>query len=358
MDWEPESNNDEPVRRHERLSVAIVGFGRIAQEDHLSAVLASETVNLVAVVDPDVGALENLPPELDVRTFLSVDQLLANCQPDMAVVSLPHDQYLETLRNLASQGVNVLKEKPLAVSLEEAESIADLVAAANCQLMITRQRRFNPLFKTFNQLKQHIGSHFHFDFRYTMSVPNLETGWRGNRRKAGGGCLIDMGYHTIDLILWYFGMPDLVQATLQRSGRPSQTYDVEDTCNLRLIYHRSGGDLIGNVLLSRVFPRREETLTLVGSEGMVVLDRRSLTRFDARGEVKEHLERQGEWPSAYLDQLNSFASWVADGPPPGPPMFLEHVAHVAVIEAAYLSAETGSMESPRDLLRRRPSLGS
>ena len=110
------------------------------------------------------------------------------------------------------------------------------------------------------------------------------------------------------------------------------------------------------MLLSRVFPRREETLTLVGSEGMVVLDRKSLSRFDASGEMKEHLERQGEWPSAYLDQLNTFVSWVTDGPPQGPPIFLEHMAHVAVIEAAYLSAATGRMESPRELLKSNSAL--
>jgi predicted dehydrogenase len=206
------------------------------------------------------------------------------------------------------------------------------------------------MFIAFNQLRNHIGEPFHFDFRYTLLIPNLEHGWRGSRARAGGGCLLDMGYHVVDLLTWYFGVPSHVEATLQRAGRPSQHYDVEDTCNLRLAYKRNGSELIGNVFLSRVFPHKEERLTLVGSEGMVVLDRHELKRVDAQGNIQERLIREGEWPSAYLDQLTTFADWTASRTVQPSMAYQHHLANVAIIEAGYRSAEAGTALAPKDLL--------
>src|SRR4051812_36803164 len=97
------------------------------REDHFPAVHSSAEVALDAVCDPDIGALENLPPDLDVPTFATVEDMLSERQPDAAIVAVPHDQYVPTLRSLARAGVHVLKEKPLAVNLNEATQIDEIV---------------------------------------------------------------------------------------------------------------------------------------------------------------------------------------------------------------------------------------
>jgi predicted dehydrogenase len=69
-----------------------------------------------------------------------------------------------------------------------------------------------------------------------------------------GGCIIDMGYHLVDMLLWYFGMPDRVLAQHSASARPEQDYDAEDTATITFGY---GSGLFGTALLPRCvdFPR-------------------------------------------------------------------------------------------------------
>jgi predicted dehydrogenase len=334
------------------LRVALIGLGRIMRDDHLPAVLASDRVTLEAVCDPDPGALEHLPAQSVISTYASVEQMLQTKVPEAAIVAVPHDQYLPILEQLANAGVHVLKEKPFATSLDEAKAIDKLIVATGIHFAVTLQRRFNPIFQVFEQMRHHIGRLLYFDFRYTLNVPSLELGWRRKRESAGGGCLIDMGYHTIDLLLWYFGLPATVRARLITGSRVDQDYDVEDTCLLELAYG-SPGEIVGHVFLSRVHPRKQEVLTVAGTGGLIELDRFAVRRVAPDGTVVEELQRSGEWPSAYLDQLTTFANDVRAAPGKFPTeRYHNHFAHVALIEAAYQSAKEEKAISPKDLLMR------
>jgi predicted dehydrogenase len=344
------SDTTKPVR------FALIGLGRIMREDHLPAVLASSDVQLESVCDPDPGALERLPQDRTIRTFSSVRELLAESRPEAALVAVPHNKYLPIIRELAAAGVHILKEKPFAVSLSEAVELHRIISTHKIRFMITLQRRFNPIFRCFDQLRNHIGKVFHFDCRYTLNVPNLQLGWRSSQQAAGGGCLVDMGYHTLDLLIWYFGLPTSVQAMMTTGNREDQQYDVEDTCSLSMRFDplgEGGAPFFGNVFLSRVFPTKQETLVVVGTRGLIEVDRFRIRRVSPAGQVVEELTRSGEWPSAYLDQLNSFARWIRGTTGPLQPNYTTHFKHVALIEAAYQSARNGVAVSPKDLLTEK-----
>lgn len=342
--------------RDEHTRIAIIGFGRIAREDHLPAVVASETAILDSICDPDVGALERLPIDLDAATYENLDDLLAEREIDAAIVAVPHDQYVPVLERLCAKGIHILKEKPLAVDIAEAMRIDQIVKESSSQLMITLHRRYNPIFRSFVQMRQYVGTPFRFDYRYTLNVESLDAGWRSHANQAGGGALLDMGYHAIDLIQWYFGIPESVRAVMQYGSRTGQRYDVEDTCTLELRYgsrNRGGHPLLGNVLVSRVFPKHEEQLSLVGSHGMVSVDRHAIRRLDGSGAVVEELTRAGEWPSAHLDQLNTFIDWIRSGPGQPAISYQTHFQHISLIEAAYESARRDEAVDPKTLLTSR-----
>ncbi|MFD8708050.1 hypothetical protein ACFV1W_36645 [Kitasatospora sp. NPDC059648] len=65
--------------------------------------------------------------------------------------------------------------------------------------MVTLQRRFNPLHVSVVQLLDQIGTAFLIDGPYTFHTDDPGAGWRGDVSQAGGGCIIDMGYHIVDL---------------------------------------------------------------------------------------------------------------------------------------------------------------
>jgi predicted dehydrogenase len=240
---------------------------------------------------------------------------------------------------LADAKIHILKEKPLATNIAEAIQIREVVRQSGIKLVVNVPRRYNPLFRSFEQLRSHIGRVFCFDFRYTQNIPDLSLGWRARRKEAGGGCLVDMGYHAIDLVQWYFGRPDRVYASMSYLSREGQKYDVEDTAMLHMQYDpRDGGPAIfGSVFVSRVFPKKAEKLTILGTRGAFEIDRMWIRRLRTDGTVVELLRRGGEWPAAFIDQINCFAQWINGGNPPPTAPYEEHFTHVAIIEAAYES---------------------
>ena len=185
-----------------------------------------------------------------------------------------------------------------------------------------------------------------------MNIAKLDEGWRSSKEFAGGGVLIDMGYHFIDLLVWYMGLPTSVTARLSRGNRPEQKYDVEDTINLLFDYSLGTPEekVIGNFIISRVYPVKDERLTVLGTKGIINIQRGKIQRFDSNGEEIEMLERKGGWPSAAIDQLDYFASIIQDQKHVGVYDYCEHFKHIAIIEAAYDSDRKSTSCDPRDYL--------
>ena len=121
-----------------------------------------------------------------------------------------------------------------------------------------------------------------------------------------------MGYHLIDMILWYFGQPDRILADMSVSARPDRDYDAEDTALIQFGYD-SG--LYGSLLHLPVHRPQERADRLVGSKGMVRLERGRVRRLTNGGEVVESLSREQAWPSAAACQIDYFCR-VIDGARP------------------------------------------
>lgn len=322
-------------------------------DDHLPALLESEEAELDSVCDMDASKVQQVSAEYSVDGFDNIDDLIAKRRPDFALVALPHNEYEQVIQKLARANINILKEKPFATNLPEAVRIKNIIEETGVKMLVTLQRRYNPIFQTFEQLRSKIGRIFYFDSQYTLNIKDLENGWRASKEKAGGGCLIDMGYHSIDLLMWYFGLPKSVQAHLGHLNREGQSYNVEDTCSLALDYGNQDDDgsrLFGNVLVSRVFPKKQEKLTIHGTKGMVEIERLRAARIDNDGKVIEELTRGGEWKAAFVDQINTFAKWVRGSINQPSPVYSEHFKHVSVIEAAYRSNEQHEKVSPSEIL--------
>jgi predicted dehydrogenase len=206
-------------------------------------------------------------------------------QLDFVVVCVPHNIGRTVIETAAEHQIHILKEKPFATTMSEARDLAQICAQANVQLMVTLQRRFNPVYTSFTQLADQIGMPFMVDAQYTLFVDDPSEGWRGKTEKAGGGCIIDMGYHLVDMILWYFGVPDRVLADISVSARPDREYDAEDTA---LIHFGYDSGLYGSLLLSRFIGPKTEQIRLVGSKGIVHLERGRIRRLTNGGERSNH----------------------------------------------------------------------
>ncbi|MFJ9774424.1 Gfo/Idh/MocA family protein [Kitasatospora sp. NPDC101157] len=325
---------------------AVIGLGHQALEDHLPGLLASNRAELVAVCDNDPDTLRAQQATHNVPGFTQTADLLDNVAPDFVIVAVPHHAGRAVIEECAVRGVHVLKEKPFATSLPEARELASICQQAQVELMVTLQRRFNPLHASVVQLLDQIGTPFLIDGQYTFHTDDPGAGWRGDVSQAGGGCIIDMGYHIVDLLLWYFGMPNRIMADFSTAALPDGGYDAEDTAVIQLGYDN---DLYGTVLLSRWMAPKTEKLHVVGTRGSVLLTKGQVQRLDVHGKVVDELSRPQAPANAATAQIDYFCR-VLDGERPNTAGPEQHLGHMAFIASCYESKAAGRYIDPKEML--------
>ncbi len=332
----------------QKLKVGVVGLGHQSLEDHIPAIKDSPDVELFGVVEPERDKLSLfLKENKKVKGYTSFDKLIKNQKLDFVIIALPHHLYYEIIKKAIKNKIHILKEKPFAISLRQAKELEEMARKNKVQIMVTLQRRFNPIYSTFFQLIDKIGKPFFVEAKYTFFTDKSHEGWRGKKELAGGGCLIDMGYHIIDLLMWYFGLPDEIFAEMSCWAKEGAVYDAEDTTEVIFRYSRK--KIWGSLLVSRVIPPKQEYINVFGTRGIIHLERGRIERLSPSGELQESLQRKHSWPSAAQDQLEYFIKVIrGEKENINNPEF--HFRHLAFIEAAYESTKLHRYVNPKKLL--------
>lgn len=331
----------------DKLRTIVIGLGHQSLDDHIPAILGSNRFELTGVCDINTDLAEEISSKYDVDRIDNLNEYLDinHLSVDVALVAVPHNKYLEIICILSSFKINIIKEKPFATSYNEALEISRCVMLSEISISMTLQRRYNPIFTTFAQLIKRVGDIYSIEARYVMNIDRLDDGWRASQLASGGGALADLGYHYIDLLVWYFGLPENITCKLSSGNRKGQFYDVEDTAFLQLLYIVDGKEVLCNLIVSRVYPSKEEGMTVFGSDGYVKVERGSVCRVYDNGMKEERLERVGAWPSALVDQLDSCAEDILSTQNKGL-IDIDYIRHVAFLEAAYESARIGCSVNP------------
>ncbi len=333
------------------LKAAYIGVGQKSQADYLPAIHYSRYAALDSVCDSNVETLGKVSQEYGVPGFSSIDHLLSERKPDFAFVCVPHHLHIQIATKLLEAGIPVLKEKPFAITIEDAAILENRASKTGTLIEITVTRRFHPLYQACLQLLPHIGNVYSVEARYTLNIARLDEGWRAKKALAGGGALLDMAYHLIDLLVWYFGLPHSMSAHIGLTAKPHQVYDVEDTVSLLLNYQtQMYGDFVATVFASRAFPCKQEHLVIVGTEGSIELNRDEVKRIDRDGKEVEALVRRGSWITAATEQIDSFASLILHKQRRRNEFFLDHFKHLAIIHGAYAASEGKKVVDPREYI--------
>jgi len=325
------------IPKNKLFKVGIIGLGHQAIEDHIPAIKNLNNIKLVGIVDNNRQKLKTfLKENRGIKGYTNFNNLTKNHKLDFVIVALPHYLHYEVTKKAIKNKIHVLKEKPFAISLEEGKKLKELARENNVHIVVTLQRRFNPIYSTFFQLIDKIGRPFYLEIKYAFYTDQPYSGWRGDKKLAGGGCLIDMGYHMIDLLMWYFGLPNKVFCELSTSAKENVSYTAEDTA--QVIFRYTTKDLWGTMLISRVIPPKQEYLDIYGTKGIIHIERGRIERYASNGELQESLKREQNWPSAAQDQIEYFIKVIqGERKNISDPSF--HLNHLAFIEASYESSK-------------------
>lgn len=324
-----------------KFRLALIGLGNQGLE-HLQGEPFSERCCFVAGVDPDASrhaaALQHTP---EIQLFDNLGALLAQREAlrlDGLVLCLPHHAYITVWPELIATGLPMLKEKPLGRNLEEARYLSGSAQRNGLKTAIQRRHHASYL-----QLKscltaaptviEEIRIWLHLG-RPLEQIPDA-LNWRTNPQSAGGGILLDAGYHLVDLLHFYLGPLELVNSALWQSGNRLHAGALDDRAQLLMRTNRTWV-----FMDARLDGEPDKHGHPAKSEGIEVLTRQGLYYAD-RTQVKKDgeiiWEGQRTWVAAMGRQLDDFASAIETGHRDDS-AFWDQIPAMRLIEQAYQHA--------------------
>jgi len=200
-----------PLTTLSPLRVGIIGAGWPG-ERHAEGFLASGSAEVLAVSDLDPARRSTLASHYGVaRTYADYHELLADLEIDAVSVALPNFLHRPVALAALAAGKHVLCEKPPAVTLAEAQEMSAAAERAGLVLAYALQRRFNPATDAL-RVRLAAGTlgeiyHARAVWTRTWGVPQGMGSWFTDPARAGGGALIDIGVHVLDLAWFLMGCP-------------------------------------------------------------------------------------------------------------------------------------------------------
>ncbi|MBP1043135.1 Gfo/Idh/MocA family oxidoreductase [Vagococcus sp. BWB3-3] len=228
------------------LKIGMIGTGSIAHE-HIQAYQKMDNVELVAFCDINPSQLNHMADRYGIsETYSSKEALLANADIDAVSVCTWNAAHAECAIAALNAGKHVLCEKPMATSVADALAMEAAAKKNGKLLMIGFVRRFgnDAQIVTDFRDKDFFGEIYYGKATYLRRNGN-PGGWFGDKSRSGGGPLIDLGVHVIDLLNYLMGQPKPISvygATFQKLfNRPdskdtvaysSSTTDEKDICDV------------------------------------------------------------------------------------------------------------------------------
>ena len=223
--------------------VGFLGTGWIGRH-RMQAMLASGAVQAAAIFDPSAACLaEAKAIAADAVAVGSYEAMLA-MDLDGIVIATPSAQHAAQSIAALGAGAAVFCQKPLSRTAAEARKVVDAARAADRLLGIDLSYRHTRAMKAIVDLVQSgaLGRLFAVDLTFHNAY-GPDKPWFYDRRLSGGGCVIDLGVHLVDLALWALGFPKVadVRATLSSGGAPLESGAVEDYATAR--FSAGGADI-------------------------------------------------------------------------------------------------------------------
>ena len=191
-----------------KLKIGIIGVGSISEE-HIEAYLRIPEVELYAFCDLNPERLDFMSKKYNItRTFTDYDEMLKCAEIDAVSVCVWNSQHAPCAIAALKAGKHVLCEKPMATSAEEGRQMLVAAKESGKLLMIGFVRRYGQDTQIIQDFKNDgfFGELYYGKAVYLRRHGN-PGGWFGDKSRSGGGPLIDLAVHTIDLLRYLFGNP-------------------------------------------------------------------------------------------------------------------------------------------------------
>ncbi|NLF39532.1 Gfo/Idh/MocA family oxidoreductase [bacterium] len=283
-----------------KLRIGVVGLG--IGRHHITGYKSHPNADVVAIADPDADRLRSIGDEHHIPArFASYEEMLAAEKLDVVSVCTPNKFHMPATVAALEAGCHVLCEKPMAMNTGEARRMLDAAKKARKRLMINFSYRFT---EQSWALKHLVDTGILGDVYFARTIWHRRRGlpgfggWFGQKALSGGGPLIDLGVHRLDLALWLMGYPkpvwvmgstyDPIGSAL--SKEQGKAFDVEDLA-VGLVKFENGATLEVEASWAANVKEKElmETRLFGTKAGLVQHNVNETYQFEA----EVYLEREG-----------------------------------------------------------------
>jgi predicted dehydrogenase len=345
----------------EQVKIGIIGAG--IGKSHLRGFLQVPQAKVVAICDVNTDRAKAVATDLgvEVEVYADYKEMIEKAGLDAVSVGVPNKFHRPIAVDCLERGLHVLCEKPLAVNTAEAELIAEAAARTGKNCMVGQVNRFR---RDSIYLKKRIESgelgevyYAHTGWLRKRGIPGYG-GWFTTKGLSGGGPLIDIGVHMLDITWWLCGCPrpvavsGVTKAAFGPKGKgvggygveknPTGTFDVEDLA-VGIIRFENG--LVINLEVSWAIHSRqnEQWCQIYGVEGGA--------EWGVDSSVKASLFREEEGIPVILEsdlgkgdawqgEMQHFVNSIINGTKPDPDAE-QGVQMMRMLEGLYRSAELG-----------------
>jgi len=218
----------------EKLQWGVIGSGGIARRRTIpEGIVAADNAELTAVYDADATVNAEVAGEFGATACESQDALLARDDVQAVYIATPADLHREQTLAAAAAGKHVLCEKPLGLTEQDGQAMIDACATAGVKLGVGFMMRFHAYHREALAMIESgkLGRPVLGRAQLSCWYPPMEGAWRQDPARGGGGSLMDMGGHCIDLLEMFFGP---ARTVFCRTGRLVHDYASEDGATVLL----------------------------------------------------------------------------------------------------------------------------
>ncbi len=336
---------------------AVLGSGGIAQRRTIpEGIMNAVNAELTAVYDIEPSLNQEVANKFNVKECASEEELFAtDC--DVVYIATPVDVHCDQAIRAAAAGKHVFCEKPLGVTVLEAEKVVEACKQQNVKLGVGLMMRFHAHHREVLQIikDDKIGIPVLARAQLSCWFPPMEGAWRQDPLRGGGGSLMDMGSHCIDLLEMFFGRVAKISCS---TGNLVHNYRSEDTAVVLLEFENGTKGIVDN-LFNIPDESSKNRLEIYGSKGSILAEgtigqgeagemtanlQETITGYDAQ-QTRSEMKGQNIAPqpvNIYKAEVEAFSQAVTDNT--DPPVDGEAgLWSQKVLAAAYESASTGQM---------------
>jgi len=254
------------IYSQKKIGFAIIGCGRICKT-HTTVLSQLPDVKIVVVCDVIEERAKEYAQKYHCDYTTNYHEILKRDDVDVVDICTPTYLHPEMAINSAKAGKHVITEKPMSLSIKEADKMIEVCNKAGVKLFVVKQNRYNP---PIVKLKEAIDEGRFGKIYYGNTTVRWyrhqsyydESEWF---KKFGGGVLINQASHNIDMLRWLMGPVDSVHAKISTA---IHDIDVEDI-GIALLKFKSGA--LGTIEATTcAYPRNlEGSITIMGEKGTV-----------------------------------------------------------------------------------------